>query len=275
MLKIRGNDFDDGVIYAGAELLCEYEMHDSGGIVLEVSVPSIGATFHSGRNYYSRQEGQFDFSTDAERVKENGEEALRRLDEISERIEDPKLDQARSKLERAAALDPDEPESEHVQEAMSGVEESRRLLGEVRKRNLKDIRQIELNRTTALFNDHLREIAQPSEENDFDNLVRTAQRAIDRNDKDFERHVSDIRSTNFEILWRQDWFVVEKFKSMASSPHWFADHNQFETLVASGRVCLQNDNIDELRQIIWQLAQIQIDHVSDIDTAEIANIIRG
>ena len=275
MLKITGNDFDDGVIYAGAELLCEYEMHDSGGIVLEVSVPSIGATFHSGRNYYSRQEGQFDFSADAERVKENGEEALRRLDEISKKIDDPKLEQARSKLERAAALDPDEPESERAQEAMAGVEEARRLLGEVRKRNLKDIRQIELNRTTALFNDHLRELARPSEENDFDNLVRTAQRAIDRNDKDFERHVSDLRSTNFEILWRQDWFVVNKFNAMASSPHWFADHNQFETLVASGRVCLQNDNIDALRQIIWQLAQIQIDHVSDIDTVEIANIIRG
>ena len=175
MLKITGNDFDDGVIYAGAELLCEYEMHDSGGIVLEVSVPSIGATFHSGRNYYSRQEGQFDFSADAERVKENGEEALRRLDEISEKIDDPKLEQARSKLERAAALDPDEPESERAQEAMAGVEEARRLLGEVRKTNLKDIRQIELNRTTALFNDHLRELALPSEENDLDNLVRTAQ----------------------------------------------------------------------------------------------------
>ena len=275
MLKIRGNDFDDGVIYAGAELLCEYEMHDSGGIVLEVSVPSIGATFHSSHNFYSRQEGQFDFSADAERVRENGEEALRRLDEISERIDDPKLEQARGKLERAAALDPDEPESERVQETMDGVEVARRLLGEVRKRNLKDIRQIELDRTTTLFNDHLRELARPSEENDFDNLVRTAQRAIERNDKDFERHVDDLRSTNFEVLWRQDWFVVDKFKSMASSPHWFADHNQFETLVARGRVCLQDDNIDALRQIVGQLAQIQIDHVSDIDRVEIANIIRG
>ena len=68
---------------------------------------------------------------------------------------------------------------------------------------------------------------------------------------------------------------MNKFNAMASSPHWFADHNQFETHVASGRVCLQNDNMDALRQIIWQLAQIQIDHVSDIDTVEIANIIRG
>ena len=275
MLKITGNDFDDGVIYAGAELQCEYEMHDSGGIVLEVSVPSIGATFHSGHNFYSRQEGQLDFSADGERVKESGEEALRRLDEISEKIDDPKLAQARSKLDRAAALDPDEPESERVQEAMAGVEAARRLLGEVRKRNLKDIRQIELDRTTKLFNDHLREIARPSEENDFDNLVRTAQRAIDRNDNDFERHVNDLGSKSFEILWRQDWFVVDKFNAMASSPHWFADHARFEALVASGRGFLQNDDIDALRQVIAQLAQIQIDHVSDSDMMEIANIIRG
>ena len=275
MLKITGDDFDEGVIYAGAELQCEYEMHDSGGIVLEVSVPSIGATFHSGHNFYSRQEGQLDFSADGERVRENGEETLRRLDEINERIDDPKLEQARGKLERAAALDPDEPESERVQEAMAGVDAARRLLGEVRRENLKEIRQIELDRTTTLFNDHLREIARPSEENDFDNLVRTAQRAIDRNDNDFERHVDDLRRKSFAILWRQDWFVVEKFKSMASSPHWFADHTRFEALVASGRGFLQNDDIDALRQIIAQLAQVQIDHVSDSDMMEIANIIRG
>ena len=275
MLKITGDDFDEGVIYAGAELQCEFEMRDSGGIVLEVSVPSIGATFHSGHNFYSRQEGQLDFSADGERVREDGEEALRRLDEISERIDDPKLAQARSKLDRAVALDPDEPESERVQEAMAGVDAARRLLGEVRKRNLKDIRQIELDRATTLFNDHLREIATPNEKNAFDKLVRTAQGAIDRNDNDFERHVNDLGRKSFEILWRQDWFVVEKFKAMASSPHWFADHARFEALVARGRGFLQKDDIDALRQIIAQLAQIQIDHVSDSDMTEIANIIRG
>ena len=191
-LRILGNDFDNGVLYAGAELQCDYEMHDSGAIMLEVSVPSIGATFQSGRNYYSRQEGQLDFSADGERVREYGRDALRRLDEISERVDDPKIEQARTKLERAAALDPDEPETERVQEAMDGVEETRRMLAEVRKRNLKDIRQIDLDRATTLFNDCLRETARPSEENDFDNLVRTAQRAIDRNDRDFERHLNNL-----------------------------------------------------------------------------------
>lgn len=54
MFEIKGSDFDDGVIAAGAELICDYEILDSGNIKMEVSVPSIGGLFHSGRNFYSR-----------------------------------------------------------------------------------------------------------------------------------------------------------------------------------------------------------------------------
>ena len=66
MFEIKGSDFDDGVIAAGAELICEYEVLDSGNIILEVSVPSIGGSFHSGRNFYSRQEGQIDYTNQAQ-----------------------------------------------------------------------------------------------------------------------------------------------------------------------------------------------------------------
>ena len=38
MFEIKGSDFDDGVIAAGAEMICEYEVLDSGNIMMEVSV---------------------------------------------------------------------------------------------------------------------------------------------------------------------------------------------------------------------------------------------
>ena len=41
MFEIKGTDFDDGVIAAGAEMVCEFEVLDSGNIILEVSVTSI------------------------------------------------------------------------------------------------------------------------------------------------------------------------------------------------------------------------------------------
>ncbi|MBS0382103.1 MAG: Hsp70 family protein, partial [Proteobacteria bacterium] len=65
VFEIRGTDFDDGVITAGAELICEYEVLDSGNIQLEVSVPSISGSFKSGRNYYSSQEGKIDYTNQA------------------------------------------------------------------------------------------------------------------------------------------------------------------------------------------------------------------
>ena len=62
VMKIKGADFDEGVIPIGADLVCDYEMLDAGVISLEVSVPCIGSTFHSDRNFYSRQEGQIDYT---------------------------------------------------------------------------------------------------------------------------------------------------------------------------------------------------------------------
>ncbi len=155
VLKITGADFDDGVIPAGADLQCEFEILDSGKIVLEVPVPDIRGTFHSGRNFYSPQEGKLDFSTEAARVSEEGDRTLQRLDEIDKVVDDPKLEQARRKLGSASSLDPNEPDTERTQEAMESVFEARRLLAQVRKENLKEIRQLELDSATEFFNEHL------------------------------------------------------------------------------------------------------------------------
>ena len=275
LLKITGNDFDEGVIPAGGDLQCDFEMLDSGSILLEVSVPSIGGTFHSERNFYSRQEGQIDFSTEAARIGEEGERTFQRLFEMEEVVEDKNLDQARRKLAPASHLDPDEPDVERAQEAMEGVIAARRILAQVRKDNLSKIRQMELDGVIRFFNEHIREFARPSEENSFSNLVRTAQRSIERNDRDFESHLGELKEKNFEILWRQDWFVVEKFKWMADSGHNFSNVTLFKELVGIGRNSLEADDIDALRQVVGRLAQIQIDAGSDTDIHDMANIVRG
>jgi molecular chaperone DnaK len=95
MFEIKGSDFDDGVIAAGAEMICEYEVQDSGNIMMEVSVPSIGGSFHSGRNFYSRQDGQIDYTKASKLVEEQSEHTLQRLEEMASKIDDPRLDQAR------------------------------------------------------------------------------------------------------------------------------------------------------------------------------------
>ena len=275
VLRISGSDFDDGVIPAGAELVCEYEILDSGNIRLEVSVPCIGGTFDSGKNFYSRQEGQIDYTSATTMVIEEGERTRHRIDEISEKVDDPKLEQARQKLESAISLDPDENETEKSQDAMEKVHAARRLLAQVRQEHLKDIRQIDLDRAVSFFDDHIRQHARSSEASSFDNLAKTAQSSIDRNDKNFEPHLAELNSKIFGALWRQDWFVIERFKHLISAPHRFTDKHQFAELMQAGEQAVRSDDIERLRIVVAHLSMIQIGGGSIDASFEAANIIRG
>ena len=79
MFKVAGSDFVDAVIPAGAEIVCDFEVTDSGNIVLEISVPSIGANFKSDRNFYSRREAEIDYTNAAIRVREDAERVQQQL----------------------------------------------------------------------------------------------------------------------------------------------------------------------------------------------------
>jgi len=276
VFKISGSDFDDGVIAAGAELMCEYEILDSGVIKIGVSIPSI--RFHSEKNFYSRQEGETDYTSEftSALIVRKAEKALNQVDEITKVVDDPKLESARQKLEVAASLNPHETEPEKSQEADEKVREAQRLLAQVRIEHQKETRQIDLDLTVAFFNGHIRTHARPSEATAFDNLVKTAQRSIDRNDKDFEYHIDELKVKNFEILWRQDWFIIARFKSMMEPPHLFTDKNRFEELSKTGAQLLRSDKINELREIVRQLYLIQIGSESNHEMFCMAtNIIRG
>jgi molecular chaperone DnaK len=146
MFEIKGSDFDDGVIAAGAELICEYEVLDSGNIILEVSVPSISGSFQE-RAQLLLQPGRQD------RLHQSGEEhsgavgahlAAARRD--GSKVDDPRLEQAREKLEQAGTIKSGEADPETAKQAMDNVQEAKRLLALTRKEHLKDIRQLELDK---------------------------------------------------------------------------------------------------------------------------------
>ena len=248
----------------------------------------------------SPQEGHVDYTSASAsvRVAEAGEQTLNRIDEINEVVDDPKLEQARQKLASAAALSPKETEPEKVKEADQKVLQAKRLLAQVRKEHLKEIRQIDLYGVVSFFDEYIRQHARPLEISAFDNLTETAQRSIDGNNNDFEDHLAELRGRNFDILWRQDWFVIERFKQMVRSPHLFADKHRFEELSNIGRQLIRSydskvesltpeqredfapmdafDDIEKLRDVIGQMWSLQIDDSSDhseiVDM--VTNIIR-
>lgn len=167
MFEIKGSDFDDGVIAAGVEMVCEYEVLDSGNIMMEVSVPSIGGSFHSGRNFYSRQDAQIDYTQASKLVADQFQHTLQRLDEMGSKIDDPKLQQAREKLGHAKSIDLGESDPETAKQAMDNVQEAKRLLALARRDHQKEIRQLDLYKTVDFFDRLVREYARPTEANGF------------------------------------------------------------------------------------------------------------
>ena len=273
VLKIMGTDFESGVIATGAEIVCEYEMGDSGAINLEISIPSIGATF-GNRNFYSRQEGQKD-TMDTDKIADDGQEMLERIESMRSKVEDPRLEEARKKAQRAANIGSEYCGDEEIMGASKDLLKSKEIVYNVRKDNLSQIRQSELDSCVDFFNKSVRRYAKQAEADAFDNQTQAAQRAIERNDPDFENLLDQLKQKNFGVLWRQDGFVVDWFKQMISAPYNFADQEQFYMLKKKGENCVANDRIDDLRQVIRALRNIEIEETSLSYIVEKENIVRG
>ena len=152
VLKIAGTDFSSGVIPTGADIECEYEMSDSGTITLDVSVPCIGASF-TNRNFYSRQEGQIDLN-DVDDIAEHGQQVLDRIERMEERLDDPQLEEARRKAENAATID-QKPlhDPEDVQKVNNDLLDAKKIMNQVRIKNLKTIRQMDLDSCRRFFDE--------------------------------------------------------------------------------------------------------------------------
>lgn len=274
VMEITGKDFDDGVISAGAELVCDFEMLDSGHIVLEVSVQDIGNRFHSNRNFYSRQDGQIDLSEAAHRVIDERERVADRLQNMANAVEDGRIDLACAQLERAN-IDVDERDPERVNEALNAIHETKRLLVQVRAEHLQSIRTGELARAVAAFDDWARGLAQPHEINAFDNLARTMRRGIESNSRDFENQLGELRGRTFQVLWRQDGFVVDSFRQFSSAGYRFAEQALYRRLMDEGEEALATDDMAKLREVVVELYRNTSDGGSEADLLEVTNIVRG
>lgn len=275
MFEINGSDFDDGVIAAGADLVMAYEINDGGHIGIEITVPSVGASFRSGRNFYSRQSATVDYSQAAKQIREEAEHTSRQISEIASRLPASALAEVQARVERAAALPEGETDPETAKRADDDVQEAKRLLGEARKANLPVIRRLELDRRVAQF-EHVRELARPTEVTAFENLKATAERLIGRPGQDFEAKMQEMGGKIFAIYARQDWFVVDRFNHYVEEwSHLFPDQAAYAALVAEGRKAIEANDIDRLRQVVTQFDLTSIRSADADDLIATANIIRN
>jgi molecular chaperone DnaK len=273
--KILGTDFEQGEIAINDDLICKYEVLDSGQVFISVSVPKLKSDFDANKNFYSRQEGQIDFTTAANQIHDQIESLKNKVKTISAQVKDEKLDEVSNKIDSASNISTNESDPDIAKQAMENIQEAKKLLAVIRKSNLKLIRQMDLNSCKKFFDDTVRQHAKPSETSSFDNLVKTCQNNIDSNASEFENNLQSLRYRNWDILERQDWFVIDMFKRYSEEPWRFTNPNIHASLIEKGNEAIKADDMSALRNILGHFSAIRISSNDEDDILSSSNIKLG
>ena len=99
--------------------------------------------------------------------------------------------------------------------------------------------------------------------------------SLENKSSEFESHLDALRSRNLMILWRQDWFVIERFKWLARDTYLFPDAREHAQIVAVGTEALKANDMDTLRTVVINLDSIRVGSAGDDEMMAGANIVRS
>ena len=252
--KIPGTAFTEGIIPVGADVVCNYEINEAGNLRLGVIVPCVGLQLPE-QNFYSRLEGQIDL-TDVRPLQDEIRQLLSRTSQMKLRVVDPELIDVRKKLMDLRYMLQHNTDPESIACVESDLIECYRQVAILHNRYANVMKSHDLESVLSMFKT-VENVASPDEVAAFRNLEDLARYAIDQGSSDFEDLLKDMKRRIFNIRWQQDSFIQGVFKSMISNPGGYTDKAAFDRLKAEGSTCMENKDMDRLRQIINELSSFR------------------
>ena len=252
--RIPGADLPSGIVNVGDEIICDYQVEESGTIRLGVRIPSIGYSA-SQSNYYSSMDGKEELSN-AEEILLEANRLLQRVTEIAQKITDIRLFRTRKNLQRVRQTAQHSEDPEALQGARSTLLECRKAVAYIRKDHLREMRKMELDRMCNLF-EAVRYYASPAGQASFDNLKESAEIAIRTGSADFETLLKEMNHTVAQAQWNNDNIVELHYDHLVSRPGDFEDKAAFEDLRRQGAECIRKKDYHGLRVAVNKLYGIQ------------------
>ena len=234
--RIPGSMFSSGVISIGDEIHCHYTVNESGNLYLGVEIPSIGLKTEA-HNFYSRAEAQTDLFDTVTLLRE-ANELLQRSGEFSQSIFDAGLYRLRKSLQQIRLIAQKSEDPEQIQAAYQSLQDAKRELAGIRKRHLKEVRRIDLDKAKESF-ENWESGATVSEKARYVTLTETAEFSISHNTSDFETVINEIHHIVGNIMWRSDYVIERYFYSLASSSAGYTDPDRFSQLKKEGYECIE------------------------------------
>ena len=257
VLRISGTNFAEGTIHAGDELICEYEIKDSGEISLNVRVPSIQGEFNSaGDNLYSRMENQVNFEEAHESVAENVDRTLTRIRSYNEVIQSPDLDQSIARLELAkdSIVQGD---AESIQQAEEANLQALRVLGNLTKKNRAVMNRLKLAEATQEYEERHKAHATDSQRSVINELFDALEHDLETNSDDFEDHLNHLEEVFGEIWRSQPENIKRTFETWAQRPQLFNDQAEFARLIEEGRSAIKKEDYRALLRCLAGLYSLK------------------
>lgn len=120
----------------------------------------------------------------------------------------------------------------------------------------------ELADLKSAFNEIARDVADPRVTNRFDSLGRNASREISRETEasfnDAEQMIEEMRTLMYQTMWSDPAFVIHHFKASVEESYRAADKELYAQQIQAGIQATEDGDIDQLRQIIFEMVRNQI-----------------
>lgn len=253
-ITISGNSFDYGIIPVGSEIMCEYTFSDSGNIETKLTVPSVGIT--EVKDSYDRLSGQIDFNNDYEKILEEAQSVLDKIEELSENIFNEKLDESANNI-REYLDKSDELDAEGLQALFELAQTGKGVVASFMRENKSAVWQQELDdimKQFAAFESQ----ATPVQVKQVNSLKENIQKAIDANSPTAEKLLEQLHETVAKIMLNNDEIFLAIFASIAQNPQDFTNPVLYRQLINQGMQCIQNKDIYGLKSVISRLVQIMV-----------------
>lgn len=267
-IEIDGNSFDCGVIPVGSTIECEYLFDNSGNIEINVTVPSVGITLRE-TNFYNRRSGQIDYESDSNKIIDEAQGVLNKIEEMQENLYDEKLEESADKL-RKLLEESDNMNAEDAQALFECTQTSKGVVASFMRDNQTAIFEKELEEAEERL-ETFKDSGTPAQIKQANQLLESARKAINANSPLAEKYLNELNATIAQIMFNNDEVYIALFYAMAENPQDFTNPELYRRLIAQGNMCVQNNDLNGLKNTIARLAQIRIVHKG----SDIENMLKG
>ena len=255
LYRIPGISFTTGIINVGAEIICEYEISESGTLRLGAAVPSVGAVF-ANENYYSRTEGQLNID-DTANLMAQANALQARIMQMQSRMLIIELLKLHPRLEEIKrSLNTDDPET--IQQAANDLLECQKQVALYRQKNLSQVRLTDLEGYKAITDQFAADLSE-GDKAVLNELYDAVRRAADHNPDEYESALHQYRVRSWTALMHSKRFIKQQFEARIARPDDYTDRARFDKIKAAGQQAIENDGdyLQLLTGLIGELGRME------------------